>query len=174
MRYRLDDIVPDVSPDAWIAPDADVIGRVVLRKDASVWFHAVLRGDEEPIEIGEGSNVQDFCMLHADPGFPLTVGPNVTVGHHVVLHGCTIGEGSLVGIGSVVLNGARIGANCLIGARSLITEGKEIPDGSVVMGAPAKVVREVTDEDRASIQLNTLHYVERGRAYRKGFAPVDG
>lgn len=173
MLYRLDHVVPAVSPDAWIAPDADVIGRVTLHKESSVWFHAVLRGDEEPIEIGEGSNVQDFCMLHADPGFPLTVGPNVTIGHHVVLHGCTIGEDSLVGIGSVVLNGAKIGANCLIGARSLITEGKEIPDGSVVMGSPGKVIREVTEQDRASMALNALHYVERGRAYRKGFAPVD-
>jgi carbonic anhydrase/acetyltransferase-like protein (isoleucine patch superfamily) len=170
MRYSLDDIQPTVSPESWTAPDADIIGKVTLHKDASVWFHAVLRGDTEPIEIGEGSNVQDFCMLHTDPGYPLQVGRNVTIGHNVVLHGCTIGDDCLVGIGSVILNGAKIGANCLIGARSLITEGKEIPDGSVVMGAPAKVVREVTEQDRASMALNTLHYVERARAYRKGFA----
>lgn len=172
MRYRLDDRLPDVAADAWVAPDADVIGRVILRPKSSVWFHAVLRGDQEPIEVGEGSNVQDFCMLHTDPGFPLRVGRNVTVGHHVVLHGCTVGDGSLVGIGAVILNGATVGANCLVGARSLITEGKPIPDGSVVMGAPAKVVREVTEQDRAAMALNTLHYVERARAYRAGFAAI--
>jgi carbonic anhydrase/acetyltransferase-like protein (isoleucine patch superfamily) len=172
MRYRLDDRLPDVAADAWIAPDADVIGRVTLGPKSSVWFHAVLRGDQEPIEVGEGSNVQDFCMLHTDPGFPLRVGRNVTVGHHVVLHGCTVGDESLVGIGAVILNGATVGANCLVGARSLITEGKAIPDGSVVMGAPAKVVREVTEQDRASMALNTLHYVERARAYRTGLAAI--
>ena len=174
MRYRLDEIEPDAPQDtSWVAPNADLIGRVHLARDASVWFQAVLRGDTEPITVGAGSNIQDFCLLHADPGFPCTVGDRVTVGHHVVLHGCTVGDGSLVGIGAVVLNGAKIGRNCLIGARALITEGKEIPDGSVVMGAPGKIVREVTDRDLAHMALNSQHYVERAKAYRDGLTALD-
>lgn len=176
MIYALDGIAP-VFPedgDCWIAPDANLIGKVVVESGASVWFGSTLRGDNEKIVIGAGSNVQENCVFHTDMGYPLTVGRDCTIGHKVMLHGCTIGDGSLIGMGATVLNGAKIGRGCLIGAGALITEGKEIPDGSVVMGAPGKVVREVTEQDRASMALNTLHYVERARAYRKGFAPVGG
>jgi carbonic anhydrase/acetyltransferase-like protein (isoleucine patch superfamily) len=151
----------------WIAPTAAVMGRVVLKKNASIWWGAVLRGDNDPITIGEGSNVQDGSVLHTDTGSPLNIGANVTVGHMVMLHGCTIGDGSLVGIGSTVLNGAVIGKNCLIGAGCLITEGKEIPDNSLVMGAPGKVVRELSPEQAARVALGALHYVENWKRYRR-------
>ena len=157
--YNLGSVSPELPDDDeyWIAPTAAVMGRVVLKKNASVWWGAVLRGDNDPIVIGENSNVQDGSVLHTDTGSPLIIGANVTIGHLVMLHGCTIGDNTLLGIGSIVLNGARIGKNCLIGANCLITEGKEIPDNSLVMGAPGKVVREVSDGQAAMLAGGALH-----------------
>src|SRR6201996_6122420 len=155
----------------WIAPNAVVLGHVILKKNASIWFGAVLRGDNDPIIVGENSNVQDGSVLHTDTGSPLTIGANVTVGHKVMLHGCTIGDGSLVGIGSIILNGARIGKNCLIGANCLITEGKEIPDNSLVMGAPGKVVREISPEQAMMLAGGAAHYVENWKRYRRDLTP---
>ena len=151
----------------WIAPNATVIGNVHLGKDASIWFNAVLRGDVENIYIGEGSNVQDGSVLHTDPGYPLKVGMNVTIGHMVMLHGCTIGDNSLIGIGAVILNNAKIGKNCIIGAKALITENKEIPDNSLVVGSPGKVIREVTEEEKEAIIENTKHYQDNWKKYSK-------
>ena len=160
--YNLGNVTPLLpnEDEYWIAPNAAVMGKVILHKNASVWFGATLRGDNDPITIGEGSNVQDGSVLHTDTGSPLTIGRNVTVGHMVMLHGCTIGDNSLVGIGSIVLNGAKIGKNCLIGANCLITEGKEIPDNSLVMGAPGKVVREISDQQAMMMVAGSMHYVE--------------
>ena len=152
----------------WIAPDAQVMGNIVLLENASVWFAAVLRGDNETITIGENSNVQDGSVLHTDIGFPLTLGKNITVGHQAMLHGCTVGDNSLVGIGATILNGAKIGKNCIIGANALITEGKEIPDNSMVMGSPGKVVKTLTDEQAAGIRMGAAHYVENARRFREG------
>jgi carbonic anhydrase/acetyltransferase-like protein (isoleucine patch superfamily) len=149
----------------WVADNATLIGRVVLHEDASVWFGSVLRGDNEPIVIGARSNVQDGCVFHTDPGFPLTIEADCTIGHMVMLHGCTIGTGSLIGIGSIVLNGAKIGANCLIGAHALIPEGKEIPAGSVVMGSPGKIVRQVTEQDKERLRGAMQSYVKRWPLY---------
>ena len=171
---RLGDLHPLIDATAWIADGACVIGRVELAAHASVWFNAVLRGDNEPIRIGEASNVQEGAVLHTDPGQPLTIGREVTVGHQAMLHGCTIGDGSLIGIQAVVLNGARIGRDCLIGAGALVTEGKEIPDRSVVMGAPAKVVRELTDADVERLRAGAQVYVQRARLFREQLARVDG
>jgi len=167
--YNLGNVTPQLPNDDeyWIAPTAAVMGRVILKKNASVWWGATLRGDNDPITIGEGSNVQDGSVLHTDTGSPLTLGANVTVGHMVMLHGCTIGDNTLVGIGSIVLNGARIGKNCLIGANCLITEGKEIPDNSLVMGAPGKVVREVSDQQAMVMAAGAQHYVENWKRYRR-------
>ena len=171
MKYTLDGVrIQTEGEDYWIAPSAVVIGKVKLEKNASVWWNAVLRGDNELITVGENSNVQDGCVLHTDPGFPLTIGKNVTIGHLVMLHGCTIGEGSLVGIGSVILNGAKIGRNCLIGAKTLIGEGKDIPDNSVVLGAPGKVVKQVTPEQAARTAQGTVKYVGNWRRYKAGLA----
>lgn len=171
--YNLGEVSPELpqEDEYWIAPNAAVIGRVILKKNASVWWGATLRGDNDPITIGENSNVQDGSVLHTDTGFPLTIGENVTVGHMVMLHGCTIGDNSLVGIGSIILNGAKIGKNCLIGANCLITEGKEIPDNSLVMGAPGKVVREISEAQAQMIVGGSLHYVENWRRYRMGLKP---
>lgn len=166
MLHALGDAKPDIHDDAWVAPDARVIGRVRLKAGASVWFQSVLRGDNEWIEIGAGSNVQDGTVMHTDPGYPLTIGDRVTIGHKVMLHGCTVGADSLIGIGSIVLNGARIGSNTVVGANSLVTEGKEFPDGVLVLGAPAKVVRELSDEEIAMIGHSAEHYVENARRYR--------
>ncbi len=168
MLYELDGIAPQLAEDCWVAPSAVLIGRVVLEAGASVWWGAVLRGDNEPITVGAGSNVQDGCVLHTDPGFPLTIGANVTVGHMVMLHGCEIGEGSLIGIGAVILNGARIGRNCLVGAKALVPEGREIPDNALVMGIPGKVVGEVRPEQIARIAAGTAKYVANARRYREG------
>lgn len=148
------------------------MGRVILKKNASIWWGATLRGDNDPIVIGEGSNVQDGSVLHTDTGSPLTLGANVTVGHLVMLHGCEIGDGSLVGIGSIVLNGAKIGKNCLIGANCLITEGKEIPDNSLVMGAPGKVIRELSPEQAQRVALGAAHYVENWKRYKRELSLV--
>jgi carbonic anhydrase/acetyltransferase-like protein (isoleucine patch superfamily) len=169
MRYTLDGLgLETESEDWWVAPTAVVIGRVRLEHDAGVWWGAVLRGDNEPITVGRGSNVQDNCVCHTDPGFPLVIGPNVTVGHMAVLHGCTIGEGTLVGIGAIILNGAKIGRNCLIGAKALIAEGKEIPDRSLVMGMPGKVVGEVRPEQLERVHRGTEKYVDNWKRYRAG------
>jgi carbonic anhydrase/acetyltransferase-like protein (isoleucine patch superfamily) len=167
--FNLGSVSPELPSDDeyWIAPTASVMGRVILKKNASVWWGAVLRGDNDPIIVGEGSNIQDGSVCHTDTGSPLTIGANVTVGHMVMLHGCTIGDNSLVGIGSIVLNGARIGKNCLIGANCLITEGKQIPDNSLVMGAPGKVVREITPQQAAMIVGGSAHYVENWKRYRR-------
>lgn len=156
----------------WIAPTAVVLGNVVLERGASVWFGAVLRGDNDPITVGENSNIQDGSVLHTDYGSPLTIGANVTVGHQVMLHGCSIGEGSLIGIGAIVLNGAKIGRGCLIGAHCLITEGKEIPDHSVVMGAPGKVVKTVSEGQAQVLRMSALHYVENWKRYAADLRPT--
>lgn len=174
MRYAYEGSGPELSPEGcWIAPTAVVIGRVRLEKDASVWFGAVLRGDSEPITIGEGSNIQDGCIIHTDPGFPVVIGRHVTVGHLAVVHGCTIGDGSLVGIGAAVLTGARIGRNCLIAAKALVPEGKEIPDGSLVMGVPGKIVGTVRPEQIERMQAGARVYVERWKRYVATATPLD-
>jgi len=157
----------------WVAPNAVVLGNVILRRGASVWFNAVLRGDNDPIEVGENSNIQDGTVLHTDDGVPLTIGANVTVGHMVMLHGCTIGENSLIGIGSTILNHAKIGKNCLIGAHTLITEGKEIPDNSMVLGSPGKVVKTVSEEQVALLKASAEHYVHNWKRYAAGFRPQE-
>jgi len=167
VKYRLADSRPDIHPQSWIAPDAAVIGKVKLEKGASVWFGAVLRGDNELIGIGQDSNVQDGTVMHTDMGLPLTLGKGVTVGHNATLHSCTVGDYSLVGINAVILNGASIGNYCIIGANALITEGKTIPDGSLVMGAPGRVVRQVTDDERRFLELSALHYVENAKRYAR-------
>lgn len=171
--YRLGEQEVRAEGDYWVADSAAVVGKVLLQKDASVWFNAVLRGDNELITIGEGSNVQDGSVLHTDPGYPLTIGAHVTVGHKVMLHGCEIGEGSLIGINSVVLNGAKIGKNCLIGANALITEGKEIPDNSMVLGSPGKVVKTLSQEQAAGIRMGAKHYVENAKRFRAEMQPQD-
>ncbi|HUF19255.1 MAG TPA: gamma carbonic anhydrase family protein [Burkholderiales bacterium] len=167
MIYTLGDRKVVTKGDFWIADNATVIGSVVLENDVSVWFNTVIRGDNDLITIGEGSNVQDNSVLHTDEGVKLTVGRNVTIGHQVMLHGCTIGDGSLIGIKATVLNNARIGRNCLVGAHALITEGKEIPDRSLVVGAPGKVVRQLTDEEVKMLQWNAEHYVQNYKRYQK-------
>lgn len=168
MKYALGDTRIQTEGDQfWIAPTAVVIGSVKLERDASVWWNAVVRGDNELITIGEGSNVQDGCVLHTDPGYPLVIGTNVTIGHLVMLHGCEIGDNSLIGIGAVVLNGARIGRNCLIGAKALIPEGKEIPDNSLVLGAPGKVVKELSPEQLERMKRGAQHYVKNWQRYRR-------
>jgi carbonic anhydrase/acetyltransferase-like protein (isoleucine patch superfamily) len=172
MRYALDGIEPEIDPTAWIAPTAVVLGRCRMEARSSLWFGAVVRGDNELIVIGEGSNVQENCVLHTDPGYPLTIGPEVTVGHLAMLHGCEIGEGSLVGIGATILNGVRIGKRCLIGAHALIPEGREIPDDSLVMGSPGKIVRAVTDEQAARMRAGTQNYIERAKTYRERLRPL--
>lgn len=170
--YELDGAAPRISNSAWIADSAKVIGDVALADDASVWFGAVIRGDTETIRIGRRTNIQDMSVLHADVGMPLTLGDDVTVGHQVMLHGCTIGDGSLIGIGAVVLNGAKIGKGCLVGAGSLVTEGKEFPDGSMILGSPAKVVRQLTPEQLEGLRLSAQHYVMNARRFRVGLKKI--
>ncbi len=170
--YELDGVAPRMADSAWVADSAQVLGNVVLGENSSVWFGAVLRGDTETITVGPGSNVQDGSVMHADIGFPLTLGANVTVGHLVMLHGCTIGDESLIGIGATVLNGAKIGRNCLVGAGSLVTEGKEFPDGSMIMGSPARVVKTLTPEQIAGLRRSAEHYIENAAHYRKGLKKI--
>ena len=165
--YQLEDRTPEIDPGAWVAETAQVIGRVRLAAGVSVWFDATLRGDNELVSMGRHSNAQEGVVMHTDPGFPLTVGERVTIGHQAMLHGCTIGDGTLIGIQAVVLNGAKIGRECLIGAGALIPEGREIPDRSVVMGAPGKIVRQVTDEEAARFRTNNANYVRRGEHFRQ-------
>ena len=166
--YSLDGVAPLIAESAWVAPDANVIGKCVLEVDSSVWFGVTLRGDNEEIRVCEGANVQENVVCHTDMGFPLVIGANVTVGHKAMLHGCTIGENSLIGMGATVLNGANIGKNCLIGAGALVTEGKEIPDNSMVLGAPGKVVKELGPEWEQRLAASALHYQENARRYRDG------
>jgi carbonic anhydrase/acetyltransferase-like protein (isoleucine patch superfamily) len=172
--YRLGDLVPDLPAQHahWIAPNAVVLGRVRLLANASVWFGAVLRGDTEWIEVGENSNVQDNSVLHTDPGCPLTIGRNVTIGHQVMLHGCTIGDGSLIGIGAVILNRTKIGKNCLIGANTLIGEGKDIPDNSMVIGSPGRVIRTLDESAATLLKLSADHYVANWRRFASDLAPI--
>lgn len=171
--YQLGDVAPTIDDDAYVAAEATVIGRVELKARASVWPGAVIRGDNEPIVVGTASNVQEGAVLHTDPGCPLDIGDNVTIGHQAMLHGCTIGEGSLIGIGAIILNGARIGKNCLVGAGALVTEGKEFADGSMILGSPAKVVRSLTPEQIAGIRRNVLGYVDNARQFKAGLRRID-
>lgn len=170
--YELDGVAPRVAATAWVADSAQVIGNVVLGEDASVWFGAVVRGDTDTITIGAGSNIQDTSVLHADEGRPLLIGERVTVGHQVVLHGCTIGDETLIGIGAMVLNGAKIGKNCLVGAGALVTEGKEFPDGSMIIGAPAKVVRQLTPLQMEGLRQSAQHYIDNARRFERGLEKI--
>ena len=170
--YQLDVLTPHIADSAWVADNAQVMGDVHMAADSSVWFSSVVRGDTATIHIGEGTNIQDGSVLHTDNGAPLTIGKNVTVGHMVMLHGCTVGDNSLIGIGSIILNGAKIGRNCLIGANCLITEGKEIPDNSMVMGAPGKVVREVSEGQIQMLTGSALHYVENWKRFKRDLKAV--
>ncbi|AGK57833.1 transferase [Hyphomicrobium denitrificans 1NES1] len=171
--YNLDgvDVATPASGAFWVASNAVLLGKVKLEEDASVWFGAVLRGDNEWITVGERSNVQDGCVLHTDPGFPLTIGTDCTIGHMVMLHGCTIGRGSLIGIGSIILNGARIGEECVIGANTLIPENKEIPSRSMVVGSPGKIIRQIDDEDAARFQGAAARYVANWKRFAAGLKP---
>ena len=156
-----------VDDNFWIAPNASVIGDVNLERDASIWFNAILRADNEPITIGEGSNVQDGAIIHTDPGFACRIGKKVTVGHMAMLHGCSIGDGSLIGIGSVILNGAKIGKNCIIGSKALVTEGMEVPDGSMVLGIPGKIKKTLTEEEQSVVPLGAEHYIDNYKKYKQ-------
>ena len=171
--YQLGDISPEIDASAYITDSAKIIGKVKIDANASVWFGTVIRGDNELIHIGENSNLQESCTLHTDPGFPLSVGKNVTVGHQAMLHGCDIGDGSLIGIQAVILNGAKIGRNCLVGAGALVTEGKEFPDNSLIVGSPAKVIRTLNDEAIAHMQANTQNYVRRAQEYKTQLKRID-
>jgi carbonic anhydrase/acetyltransferase-like protein (isoleucine patch superfamily) len=164
--YQFGDDAPHIAATAWVAGSAQVIGRVRLLEGSSIWYGAVLRGDNDWITIGARSNVQDGSVLHTDMGFPLTLGDDVTIGHQVMLHGCTVGDGSLIGIQAVVLNGARIGRNCLVGAGAVVTEGKEFPDNSLILGAPAKVVKAISPEQAARLKHGALHYVDNAQRHR--------
>jgi carbonic anhydrase/acetyltransferase-like protein (isoleucine patch superfamily) len=171
--YRIKDKQPDVHPSAFVAESADVIGQVILKEQTSVWSHVTLRGDNEPITIGARSNVQESSVLHTDIGYPLTIGEDVTVGHQAMLHGCTIGDGSLIGIQAVVLNGARIGKNCLVAAGALVTEGKVFEDGMLIMGSPAKAVRPLNEADILRMKLGTGLYVQKSAEYKTDMVRID-
>ena len=167
MIYDFEEQTPKIDPGSWVAPNAVIIGRVELKKNSNIWFNTTLRGDLEPIIIGENSNIQDGSVLHTDPGYKLKVGKGVTVGHMVMLHGCQISDDTLIGIGSIILNNAKIGKNCIIGANSLITENKIIPDNSLVVGSPGRVLRKVTEEEIKAIHENAKHYVDGSKKYKK-------
>ena len=173
MKYQLGDKKPQLSEGCYIAPSADVIGDVVMEANSSVWFNAVIRADNAQVRIGKKSNIQDGAVLHVDDGYPLTIGENVTVGHKVMLHGCTIGDNSLIGINAVVLNGAKIGKNCIIGAGALVTENTEIPDGQMALGAPAKVVKELGDGVKKMLQMGADHYAEKSSQYKTTLVALD-
>ena len=172
MIYSLDGIAPQIAASAWVAPDANLIGKIVVEDEASIWFGATLRGDNEEIRVGRGSNVQENCVFHTDMGFPLIIGADCTIGHKAMLHGCIIGEGSLIGMGATILNGAKIGKGCLIGAGALITEGKEIADGSLVMGAPGRVVRALDGPAQTRLLASAASYRANARRFRAGLTPV--
>src|SRR5438094_1246208 len=163
--YSLDDVAPELGPGAWAAPSADLIGDVRLGPRASVWFDAVIRADNTPILIGEESNIQDGAIGHSDPGFPLTIGARVTVGHQAILHGCTIADDCLIGMGARILNGAVIERECIVGAGALVTEGKRFAAGSLIVGSPARVVRQVTDEEKQALRVSAAHYAEKAARY---------
>ena len=167
MIYDFENNTPTLDKNSWVASNAILIGKVILKKDANVWFNVVLRGDIESITIGEGSNVQDGSVFHTDPGCPLILGKNVTVGHMVMLHGCQVDDDTLIGIGSTILNKTKIGKNCIIGANTLIPENKTIPDRSLVLGSPGKVIRQVTEKEIEEIKENAKHYVENYKRYKK-------
>jgi carbonic anhydrase/acetyltransferase-like protein (isoleucine patch superfamily) len=171
--FRIGDDAPRLAEGAWVAESATVVGRVALAAGASVWYGAVLRGDNEWITLGERSNVQDGSVLHTDMGFPLTLGADVTVGHQVMLHGCTVGDNTLIGIQSVIMNGAKIGRNSIVGAGSLVTEGKEFPDNSLIVGRPAKAIRTLGDEQVAQLKMNAAHYVENAARHREGVVRIE-
>ncbi|MFJ4373063.1 gamma carbonic anhydrase family protein [Pseudomonas japonica] len=173
MKYRLGDLRVETHPQSWVAPNATLIGKVRLQAGANVWFNAVLRGDNELIDIGENSNVQDGTVMHTDMGSPLTIGKGVTIGHNAMLHGCTVDDYSLIGINAVILNGAKIGKHCIIGANALIPEGKEIPDGSLVMGSPGKVVRELSDAQKKLLEASAAHYVHNAQRYARDLVAED-
>lgn len=173
MIWDLDGVAPRLEEDAWLAPDAQLIGRVVLEAGASVWWGAVLRGDNEEIRVGRGSNVQDLCVCHTDMGYPLVIGPDCTIGHRAILHGCRIGAGVLIGMGATIMNGATIGDGALIGAGALIGEGKEIPPGALVMGAPGRVVRILDEDARAALLGAAERYRENAARFRAGLRPVE-
>jgi carbonic anhydrase/acetyltransferase-like protein (isoleucine patch superfamily) len=170
--FQFDSHVPAVDPSAYIVDSANIIGNVHIKTDVSVWFGVTIRGDNDVIVIGAGSNVQEGSVLHTDPGYPLTIGKHVTIGHQAMLHGCDIGDGSLVGIQAVILNGARIGKNCLVGAGALVTEGKEFPDNSLIIGSPAKAVRLLSEEDIANMQAGAHHYVERAKVFKHSLKQI--
>ena len=170
--YELDSVAPRVAASAWIADSAQVMGQVELGEDASVWFGVVVRGDTDVIRIGRGTNIQDGSVLHADAGKPLLIGDHVTVGHKAMLHGCTVGDGSLIGIGAIVLNGATIGKGCIVGAGALVTEGKAFPDGSMILGSPAKAVRSLSPEQQEGLLRSARHYVENAARFRSGLKPI--
>ena len=170
--YELDGISPELGDGAWVADSAEVIGRVYLGKNANVWSQVVIRGDNEPIRIGAGTNIQDAAVLHSDYGWPLTLGESVSIGHQAMVHGCTIGDGSLIGINAIVLNGAKIGKNCLVGAGALVTEGKEFPDGSLIIGSPAKAVKNLSPEQIAEMSRISTHYVDNAMRYRNGLKKI--
>lgn len=173
MIYALADVTPHVDADAWVAPGCHVIGSVMLKAGSSIWFGSTLRGDNEMITVGTGSNIQENCVLHTDIGYPLTIGTGCTIGHKAMLHGCTIGENSLIGMGATVLNGAEIGKNCLIGAGALVTEGKIIPDGSLVMGVPGKVVRELDETAIDGLRASAQHYSANAARFRAELREVE-
>jgi len=172
--YDLDGHHPHTPPfgEWWVAPDAQLIGKVRIGRDVGVWFGSVLRGDNELIEIGEGSNVQDNCTFHTDPGFPLTIGTNCTIGHNVILHGCTIEDGALIGMGAIIMNGARIGKGCIVGAGSIITEGKTFEDRALVIGAPARAIKTLTPEQVTAMTYGAAHYVHNGKRFKAGLKKI--
>ncbi|HEX8382407.1 MAG TPA: gamma carbonic anhydrase family protein [Sphingomonas sp.] len=171
--YELGGVRPTIHPTAWIAPSADLIADVVLGEDASIWFGAVIRADNSPISIGARTNVQEGAMLHSDPGTPLTVGEDCTIGHHAILHGCTVGSGALIGMGAVVLNRALIGDGCIVGAGALVTEGKSFPPGSLIVGSPARAVRDLDGAARAALLMSAAHYVAKARSFAEDLRRVD-
>ncbi len=172
-QYELDGKRPTIGPDAWIAPSAELVAEVVLGDEASVWFGAVIRADNTPITIGARTNIQEGAMLHSDPGAPLTIGDDCTIGHHAVLHGCTVGARTLIGMGAIVLNRAVIGADCIVGAGALVTEGKEFPAGSLIVGSPARAVRQLDEATRAFLPVSAQHYVAKAKACAAGLTRVD-
>jgi len=174
MNYSLGDLVPKyIGEPSFVAPTATIVGNVEIQSDVSIWYNVVIRADNDKVTLGEASNIQDGSILHIDPGYPLTIGKGVTVGHKAMLHGCTIGDYSLIGINAVVLNGAKIGKHCLIGANALVPENMEIPDGSLVVGSPAKVKRELSDAQKKMLEMSAVHYVRNGQKFRSQLKPVE-
>ncbi len=172
--YEIDGMKPETpgEDNYWVAPDANVIGQVNIGENVGIWFGATLRGDNEPISLGKNTNIQEATIIHTDPGFPVSIGEGCTIGHRAIIHGCTIGDNSLIGMGATVLNGAKIGRNCLVGANALVTEGKEFPDNSLIVGSPAKAIRTLDEKSAAGLALSAKHYVENWKRFKKGLKPV--